>query len=90
MTTDTKLTSNINIALVVNASRLADLLDGVFVALPGSTAIDTFNRSRLASSPLLKTNSVDVLSASTFVPQNIFGLVRLIELHDTNGAVAFD
>ena len=88
--TDTQLTGHIDISLTVGGTRFTDLLDGVLIALPRGTAVNALYLTRLASSPLLKAGSVDVLSACTFAPEDVVWLVRLIKLHNTNRAVSFN
>jgi hypothetical protein len=90
MTTHTKLTSNVNISLMINSPRFIGLLDRGLITLPRSTTIDTLHLTRLASSPLFETGSVDILATGTFAPENICWLVRLIEFHDADGAVSFN
>jgi hypothetical protein len=90
MTTHTKLTSNVNISLMINSPRFTDLLDRALVTLPRSTTIDTLHLTRLAPGPLFETDSVDILATGTFAPENIFWLVRLVELHNTDRAVSFN
>jgi len=85
-----KLTSNIDIALVIYGTGFADLLDGVFVTLPCSSAVDTLGLSGLASSPLLKANTMDVVPTHCLTPENIFWLIGLVKFRNTDRAVAFD
>jgi hypothetical protein len=90
MTTNPKLPSNVDIPLTINRPRFTTLLNHIFIALPRGAAKDTLHLSGLTSSPLLKTSPVDILAASSFAPEDIFLFIGLVELHDADGAVAFN
>jgi hypothetical protein len=90
MPTNPKLPSNINIPLPIKRPRFTNLLDHISIALPRGSAKDTLHLSRFTLSPLLKTSPVDILATSSFAPEDIFWFIGLLELHDADGAVAFN
>ena len=51
---------------------------------------DSGGPTRFAPSPLLEAMAMNVISTRTLAPQNLLGLVTLVELHDADWTVSFN
>jgi hypothetical protein len=85
--TNSQLASNINISFGIDFSTLRNLLHTLLISLPNTSAVNTFHSTRLTSLPLLKAVTVDVLSTSSFAPDDIF---TFFEFHYANWTIPFD
>jgi hypothetical protein len=86
-TTQAKLRRHVDIAILILVAMLANLPHRLLVAFPWRTAIDAFDFTRLALSPLLKTRPMDIVSTCSFTPENILASLKF---HNAYRAVALD